>query len=150
MSSGLLFQFPSNFGGIFAVDDKSVPFFGSVTTFEKSFPSIEDLSISIELSNGPWPLPGEDRTDSYTKETLRGDVIACRNPSCRRGGFNIGAILHEMVSKKETELSTGQRCFGDEGSPKGRVKGRRCAYQFKAKISITYKQSELPPERLKA
>ena len=73
--------------------------FGQPTTFEKSFPQIEDIKIKgIEEGYGvdQWINPRY-----FGKESI-GQYINCRNPFCQRGGFEIGFDIWEMVRNKET------------------------------------------------
>jgi hypothetical protein len=104
--------------------------------FKEAFPEIEDVRVEVAKSGA-----GIDEWNNhaiYGKEDL-GEYIDCSNSLCYDGGFSIGAILRDMVSKKQMDLETSQLCQGNEGSPKGRRIYRKCVNYFKVKVSIKYK-----------
>ncbi len=118
--------------------------FSQPTNFQNAFPTIEDINIkAIEKGYGIY---GEDITSHFGKTTL-GEYINCHNPSCKRGGFEIGWAIRDMVDKGETERKEMLICKGDEGSPKGRKIGRRCINHIETEIKIKYKEVAKPKEK---
>lgn len=111
--------------------------FGRKVGFDEAFPQIEDLIVEVEESGrgiDEW-----NRKSMYRKEYFPGEYVDCSNSLCYNGGFSIGSILREMVSKKQTELQTSRHCQGHEGSPKGKRIYRKCTNHFTIRVSITYK-----------
>lgn len=116
--------------------DRSNRFFaGPPTTFEEAYPNVEDAIIEWKESTLGINPSGLGRAS--IKEL--GGLIQCRNPLCRRGGFEIDFELGMMIRKKETVKEDMLVCPGDEGSPKGRRPGKRCLNGIKYKITVTYK-----------
>jgi len=111
--------------------------FSRKVSFDEAFPEIEDLIIEVEESSGV-PSPGGSKS-IYNRQNMPGEYINCSNSLCYNGGFSIGSILREMVSKKQTELETSKFCQGNEASPKGRRVYRKCWHSFKTKVSIKYR-----------
>lgn len=102
-------------------------------SFDEAFPEIEDVTIEVKE---------DGKKSSYSKQFGIEEYIDCTNPLCYRGGFSIGSILREMVSKKQTELETSELCRGHEGSPKGKRIDRQCVNFFEIKVFIKYRESD--------
>lgn len=114
--------------------------FAKKVGFDEAFSQIED--IRVEVAESGRDVEEWNRDSIYTKQHFPGEFINCSNSFCYNGGFSIGSILREMVSKKQTELETRKGCQGNEGSPKGRRIYRKCLNSFKIKVSIKYKEAE--------
>lgn len=113
--------------------------FTQKTTFEKAFPEIENISVTVnETGEGPYRGSG---TSQYGKTSI-GEFINCKNTKCYNGGFNIGDVIRELVFKKETESEGTAFCQGYEGSPKGRKKYEDCENYFTYKVKIEYRKEE--------
>jgi hypothetical protein len=114
--------------------------FSRKVPFEEAFPEIKDLRIEVQtLSEGSKFV---NYTSVYTMKDKPGEYIDCLNPLCYGGGFSIGKILRDMVSKKETTYESSAMCKGYEGSPKGRRRYRSCLSHWKVKVTLEYKVSE--------
>ncbi len=131
--------------------DRSRRVFGQLTTFEKAFPALEVATISsYEDDEGVYNF----ETDESQRRTFgegvpfREGLIPCRNPRCRRGGYEVDDSLYEMVREKSTEKVFVRKCPGDEGSPKGRKRGDRCGNVLHYRLRIKYKPEGLPQENL--
>lgn len=116
---------------------KRGPFFGEKVSFEKAFPTIEDVLVEVK-EQGQGAFGDKIR---YKKSSI-GEYIDCSNPLCYNGGFSIGRILRKMIENKQTELETSKFCKGYEGSPKGKRRYRNCINRFKIKVNIKYKKEE--------
>lgn len=108
---------------------------GQKTDFETAYREVEACLVAVEEFGVG--------IDAWEKGQLRGhqnpgEYINCHNPQCN-GGFQIGPIIREMVTKQETSKEGVDYCFGQEGSPKGRRVYGRCRNSFKYEITITYK-----------
>jgi len=114
--------------------------FSKKVPFEEAFPEIKNFWIEVQtLSEGSKFV---DYITTYTMGNKPGEYIDCRNPLCYNGGFSIGRILRNMVSKKQTNYEGSEYCQGYEGSPKGRVKYRSCCSRWKVKVNLEYKEPE--------
>jgi hypothetical protein len=127
--------------------DRSKRVFGQLTTFEKAFPTIEVATISsYEVGEGVYTF-GADESQRRTfgeGVPLRDGLIPCRNPRCRRGGYEVDDSVYKMVREKSTEKVFATNCPGDEGSPKGRRPGRRCGNVLHYRLRIKYKPEGSP------
>ncbi len=116
----------------------SVPLFGSITDFETAFPKIQDATLTGEIFDGWWPIKDGSGSVHLSKQEMQ-EILPCVNPACRHGGFKIGYHLHEMHEKNIAEKAINEVCHGEEGSSKGRQKGRSCGFVLKGTIRITFK-----------
>ena len=105
-------------------------------TFEKAFPTIEEISVEIIETGKNVYHSGQPIY--YDKKTL-GEYINCSNTQCYKGGFRIGRIIQKMVIDNKTDLEDTEFCQGHESSPKGRRIGSECFNAFDYKIHIEYK-----------
>lgn len=112
-------------------------FISQKTTFEKVFPEIEDIRVTVEELRDFFT---EGRKRYYSKANAS-EYIDCSNPLCYNGGFSLGHLIRNMVMSHQTELETTEYCQGYEGSPKGRKRYGPCEHRFKVKIEIKYKDT---------
>lgn len=110
-------------------------FLGEKTTFEKAFPEIEDIRVTVQEFKDAFT---EGRKRNYSKADVS-EYIDCSNRICYNGGFSLGQLIRNMVMSHKTELETTEYCQGYEGSPKGRKRYGSCDHRFKVKIEIKYK-----------
>lgn len=113
--------------------ERSGGLFGLSHRFESEFASIDDAIIQFTESDygnnpksGVWSLRNN------------GPVMACGNPKCQRGGYNLATEVRNMISANMSEREIRLSCNGDEGSPKGRRVGRECMQRLKAKITLKF------------
>ena len=113
--------------------ERSTGLFGSSSKFESEFPSLSDAVIQFtesdygnSLKSGVWSLRNN------------GPVMACGNPKCKRGGYNLASEVRNMIYANMSEREIRLSCSGDEGSPKGRRVGRECMQRLKAKITLKF------------
>ena len=126
--------------------DRSRRVFMELTTFEKAFPTIESATISsYEVGKGVYSFDVDESQRKTFGEGVpfREGLIPCRNPRCRRGGYEVDRSLYEMVREKLTEKVFAKNCPGDEGSPKGRRRGDRCRNVLHYRLRIKYKPEGL-------
>jgi hypothetical protein len=121
--------------------------FASKTSFEKTFPQIEQLSIEVVETEGikHVDFSAFDKIKHrhiHTKESLPGEIIDCRNPNCREGGLLFSSILLKMIAEKLTEFQGTETCRGYEGSPKDLKSQSACSHQFHFKVKIKYIENE--------
>lgn len=118
------------------VFNQTTPFFGQKVSFEKAFPDIADLRVTV-TENGYGVTEGFD-TQTYLKSV--GEFVNCSNSSCYNGGFSLGNVIREMVRQKKTHAEEHHACQGYEGSPKGRKRYRSCINSFHIVADIKYKE----------
>lgn len=116
------------------------PYLGTHTErFSEAFPEIEDLQVNIVQDKFGYYFEKDwAQSGIYNLNNVR-PQIACGNPRCRRGGFDLERFLRMMVLSGKTEEAHSERCPGDEGSPKGRRPGPNCMNQFEVTAKITYR-----------
>ena len=129
--------------------DRSKRIFLELTpSFAKAFPTIEVATISsYEVGESVYNFDDIDESQRRTfgeGMPFRDGLIPCRNPRCRRGGYEVDRRLHETVREKLTEKVFAEHCPGDEGSPKGRRRGDRCRNVLHYRLRIKYKPEGLP------
>ena len=123
-------------------------FFASKASFEKAFPQIEQFSIDIFETEGIEHVHFNAFDNikhrhiytrhTYTKESLPGEFINCRNPECHEGGLSFSGILLKLIAEKLTELQGTECCKGIEGLSKDLKSQKSCSHQFHFKIKIKY------------
>jgi hypothetical protein len=124
--------------------DRSRRVFGRLSTLAEAFPTIESATISsYEIGQGVYEFRDEPPTFGRGVPFSSG-LIECSNRHCRRGGFEVDDGLYRMVGEKLTEKEFVSRCPGDEGSPKGRVRGRRCLNVLHYRLTVKYKPESSP------
>jgi hypothetical protein len=114
--------------------DRSRRVFVQLGPFEEAFPTLEEATIEytesesgIKKRSGKWYLSQD------------GGLMECRNPRCRRGGYEFDREVQKMVREHATEMKIELSCRGDEGSPKGRRRGQRCSYSVEGTVTVKYK-----------
>lgn len=112
--------------------------FGNTTTFEKKFPVVADISISItEIISG---LFKEEYSSGYSGINEVPPRHPCSNQKCKDGGVDLNEIIGQMVSNRETTYEKRRLCHGRNTSPKGRKDYGGCSHDFLVKINIVYKE----------
>jgi hypothetical protein len=119
--------------------DRSHRVFFKLGPFEEAFPTLEEATVEFteydflqEVRRGTWRVSGD------------GGLMPCGNTFCRRGGYELDREIHEIVRLDSLEKEVRLDCLGDEGSPKGRRRGRRCQRHIEAKIRLQYKNGAGP------
>jgi len=116
--------------------DRSKLVFMELGPFQRAFPRLEsavveftEFNLHLKGRSGRWRLEWD------------GGLMECGNSSCRRGGYRFDREVHRMVRENLTEQTFRIHCPGDEGSPKGRKRGRRCERYVTGKITLQYKDT---------
>lgn len=111
------------------------PVFGTRGTFVEAYPEISDFSIlATETTLGSSQIFAEH---SYSLQDIPPQYVDCHHLRCRKGGFNVGAFLHDMVRNRETNKEKYITCKGHENM--GRNQTRRCLNLLKVQATIVYK-----------
>jgi hypothetical protein len=114
---------------------KRDPLFGRKVSFAEAFPMIASVAVAVEIDGRG--VRGLKETRHFDAGNL-GEYMDCRDPRCYGGGFSIGQVLHNMVSKKQTHFEGWSRCQGQEGGSQRR-RGSPCITQFDYRVDIVYK-----------
>ena len=87
-------------------------------TIGDAFPVIAELEGSVtKTGHGPYHELQELRGGNRSLPlSLDSEVtISCFNPKCRGGGFDLEAMIREMVGKNEMERNDYcEQCYGHE------------------------------------
>jgi hypothetical protein len=118
-------------------------YLSGITSFEKKYPQIADISISItETKSG---LKREYLQTGYQDIKKVPGIHPCSNPKCREGGLDINRIMGEMIAKNQSNHEIRLRsCIGYTTLPRGNSPGTRCSHDFAARVQITYKDIAQP------
>jgi len=123
---------------------KGTPFFATPTTFEKAYPDIEEIEITVESMDKKittkepevsyhWRLAGRELSDLPA-------YVSCGNPLCNEGGFGIQKIVDSVYPERLTEGEGAITCRGHEHM--GRWQQRACLRGASYKIRAQYKSSQ--------
>lgn len=116
-----------------AATDYAIP--RVVTAFEKAYPEVKILQFEVEGSD-TW---GRYKVDHKGTEKNFRQLINCANPSCYRGGVDLGRILRwSLIPGKQSSFEDRISCCGYEGSPKGRRRTGSCDTYFRVKFVVEY------------
>jgi len=115
--------------------------FGYTDSFEKAFPQLEAALIEYrETGDGVYENRslGPDPSKYTNPHQVQEPVMRCSNPRCERGGYQIDREIMNMIYAKAWHREFAIRCPGDEGSPKGRVKGESCMNMLHVRLTLRY------------
>lgn len=105
--------------------------------FKNNFPKLFLFDLYVtEFDLSGWDE--EYRRHGFNMAHPPPSRIACTNRLCRRGGLDLERILSRVHLEGATEIDETMRCEGDEGSPKGRRKGKSCHHAFRIKGKFTF------------
>jgi hypothetical protein len=106
--------------------------------FHKEFPTITELEVRIEQDRNRYHTRSR-HVRVYTLANHPRLFVPCVNPLCRRGGFDLTDLLITARDAGKLDYSDEVPCNGDEGSPKGRRRGRPCNNWFKVSMRVRCK-----------
>ena len=116
--------------------DRGLSLFGQPTTFRQAFPAVATLKATVWIRQG-GPMDGAAQERHFTIGNPPGEYIHCPKIGCTNGGWCIGDVLREMVSKQETQRRAGGICSGRQRM--NRSMFRECLTHFTSEIELTYK-----------
>ncbi len=111
--------------------DRSNRWLGLTTKFESAYPQLEDAIIKFTESDF-----GNNPKSGVWSLRIEGGQMRCSNPRCNRGGYEFDREVNMMLYSGENTRDIWLNCRGDEGSPKGRNKGRECLHSVKGTITL--------------
>jgi hypothetical protein len=114
--------------------DRSKSPFVTETTFEESFPNLEDVIVDGTIGESAY-----NRDPVWFNLRGRGGLIRCPNSKCWSGGFVVDFPAGDMVREGVTEKTVRIRCGGRENSYKGHRSGQPCPYTMEGTIKLKSK-----------
>jgi len=107
----------------------------SAAAFTRAFPEIEDLTIILEEPGYGKRFGSEDSLIKHTLTLKKGRppprLVACSDPTCYKGGFDIYGLIQSMYRSRESERRGLLICTG-------RMEYGRCTQQVNFKAKIKY------------
>lgn len=127
---------------------RTTSFFNGVSSFKTAFPDLADAVIDWKERRGPEDVTGlETRKTSYRRGNFTQGVLACSNPACHEGGYQVDRLIWEMVQLGESERQGIMLCSGRETGEEVRRGPIRCPYRIEYAITLSPKTPEREPER---
>jgi hypothetical protein len=102
---------------------------------KETYPEVAALRVSVRHHGDLGRSSSDLRT--YTKSSLP-RALVCLNPRCTAGGYDLTATLDEAIRAKATTRQIALECMGNDGVPRGRGQGCRCANSVQVELEITY------------
>lgn len=86
--------------------------------FEDASPELADVILEYRAAR-PDGAFATDRPRPTTRISLRtrGPIMHCLNPNCRDGGYDVTALVREMIQSGEIRREGTVRCGGREAEP---------------------------------
>ena len=76
-------------------------------------------------------------TQRYTKSNLP-RVIACPNPHCFDGGYNMAPLIAKVLTGKLKTLQVTMNCAGDEGARLKRTGKPNCCNSARIELTASH------------
>jgi hypothetical protein len=116
-----------------------------------AFPGLKELSIEwgeyVPRPDDPAPengaLPHSLRASGGTVDRL----LACPNPLCRGGGFEIGFLVDSMIRERVEERIGVLVCIGWEADDAGSTERSPCTRAIRYRVRLGYKRAAPAPIR---
>jgi hypothetical protein len=102
---------------------------------KETYPEVAALRVSVRHHGDLGRSSSDLRT--YTKSSLP-RALVCLNPRCTAGGYDLMPILDEAIRAKAATREAALECLGNDGVPRGRGHGCRCANSVQVAIEISY------------
>jgi hypothetical protein len=111
--------------------------------FNAAFPTLEDVLFEYVVHDyGRLQTDGHDDTGKRRFNLRqRGGLLACWNPRCHRGGYELDQEVFTMLREGVTDKEVALRCPGDEGTPKAH-RGRTCSYSVVGNLTLILRKTE--------
>ena len=100
-----------------------------------------------------WASMGEGGAAGPAQEMAHGagnwrSRLACGNPACRGGGFDLGSVVEGMISFREAEKAGLLVCEGWEGGLSGEpAAGTPCVRAIHYRLRLTFGRAAPPAAR---
>lgn len=115
-----------------------------IGTVSRRFPELKDVILEWEeclptgeiLPQGTGPFPHSMRATTGRFEP----VLACPNPRCQGGGFEVEFLVESMVSGRQEERIGVLVCMGWEQEQGNRKDRAPCTAAIRYRIRLTYRE----------
>lgn len=116
--------------------EKRMSLFGQAVPFTQAFPILAVLKATI------WVRPFGSTEQNLRERHFRlnnppGEHVTCSKTGCTNGGWRIGDIIRDMITKRETHRHVEGNCNGKQWVVG--AKYRDCVTHFTAEIDLAYK-----------
>ena len=116
-----------------------------IGTFARRFPELKDVILEWEeclptgeiLPQGTGPFPHSMRAATGRFEP----VLACPNPRCQGGGFEVEFLVESMMSGRQEERIGVLTCMGWEQAQASRKDRAPCTTAIRYRIGLSYRQA---------
>jgi hypothetical protein len=123
------------------------PFFNGVTNFKNAFPDLGDASIEWSELTGPADeRRGETRKTGFKRGNFTSGVLACSNPNCHEGGYQIDRLVADMLRAEEMEREGIMLCSGRETGEEVRRGPVRCPHRILFKAILSPRSEDSSPD----
>ena len=100
-----------------------------------SYDFIGLLQVTVRHFGDLGSRPG---TCTYTRLSLP-RVIACSNPRCSHGGYDLKRAIERLVAERPVQLRVALACSGQDGAPMGRGRDYCCSNSVEIQFEATYR-----------
>ncbi len=121
-------------------------FYNGVSNFKTAFPTLTDAVIEWRERRGPEDTRAADlRKTGFRRGNFTQGVLACSNPACHEGGYEVDRLVATMLREGEVERAGILLCSGRETGDEVRRGPIRCPYRIEYRAALTTKD-ERPAE----
>jgi hypothetical protein len=123
-------------------------FYNGVNSFRAAFPDLNDAIIEWRETRGPDDeTRGEFRKIGFRRGNFTQGLLACSNPACHEGGYQIDRLIAGMRALEETERTGVMLCSGREVNEEVRRGPVRCPYRIEFRAALTLRGEDEPEEQ---
>ena len=80
-------------------------------------------------------------TRTFTRRNLP-QVIACLNPRCSSGGYDLTQAIRKLIEERPTDLRVAIACLGHDGTPRGRGRDYPCGNSVDIYLEPVYAEPD--------
>jgi hypothetical protein len=120
-------------------------FFNGVSTFKSAFPQLQDALVEWRERRGPDDeRQGDLRKTGARRGNFTQGVVACSNPSCHEGGYQLDRLVADMLKLGETEREGMMLCSGRETGEEVRRGPVRCPHRIHYRATLELRSDDRP------
>ncbi len=113
--------------------------------FARRFPEVQDVTLEWGeyLTSGEASPAGMD-TFPHSSRAADGTfepVLACPNPRCRGGGFEVEFLVESMISERLEEKTGLLVCIGWQRQQRSTTERTPCTAAIRYRIRLSYRRS---------
>jgi hypothetical protein len=128
---------------------RTTAFFNGVNTFRSAFPDLRDALIEWREKRSPEDeRPGELRKTGFRRGNFTQGVLACSNPNCHEGGYEVDRLVDFMLRLQETRREGMMLCSGREVGEEVKRGPVRCPHRIAYRTTLELRaEDEKPPKQ---